>query len=394
MPDPDLFALTHRQLTRTKDKTLLFFLGTAVFLAAAWLIWLFCARVAVYVSTDRARVEAEQAIYPVEAAVSGRVVKTHLALGRQVRKGDVLAELEADAEDLRVSEERIHRASLEAQRKIFESQLGWELAAVKQQRVGGQAAVDEARVHLQEAREAAALAQDELEKDRTLYKEKLTSQIALRRSESNAAQKLAEAEASASALRQATSQVQGATGEQLSRIEAIKSDIARLDGEISASESTQQQLTAEAESYVVRAPASGQLGSVETLKPGTFIHQGDRLAAIIPRGPFRIVASFQPNAVIGRVHPGQIAHLKLAGFPAAQYGTITATVSSVASEARDGWIRVELEPRPNHKLHLQHGLPGTLDIAVDRVSPFALLLRQPAGLTTPVQPPQAQSTPR
>jgi membrane fusion protein (multidrug efflux system) len=49
----------------------------------------------------------------------------------------------------------------------------------------------------------------------------------------------------------------------------------------------------------------------------------------------------------------------------------------VANEARDGAIRVELRlvPEALTTIPLQHGLPGTVEVEVERVSPAALVLR-------------------
>jgi hypothetical protein len=55
-------------------------------------------------------------------------------------------------------------------------------------------------------------------------------------------------------------------------------------------------------------------------------------------------------------------------------------VSSSASELRDGRVRVELAltGRPAG-MRLQHGLPGRVEIEVERLSPAALVMRA-AGL--------------
>ena len=69
-----------------------------------------------------------------------------------------------------------------------------------------------------------------------------------------------------------------------------------------------------------------------------------------------------PPAVLGRIQPGQPARLRLDGFPWMQYGAVSATVASVASEVRDGWVRVELAVRPDAAppIPLQHVSPATL----------------------------------
>jgi hypothetical protein len=93
----------------------------------------------------------------------------------------------------------------------------------------------------------------------------------------------------------------------------------------------------------------------------------------------RIVAYFEPRSAIGRVQPGQPAWLRLDGFPAGEYGAVMAKVRSVGSEVRDGRVRVELALQDNGRVSLQHGLPGTLEIAVERISPVSFLLRKAGG---------------
>ena len=68
--------------------TILFLIG--------WVAWFFTARIVVYSVADRARLEVDRAIHPVGAPVSGRVISVHMAVGREVRAGDVLVELEGD----------------------------------------------------------------------------------------------------------------------------------------------------------------------------------------------------------------------------------------------------------------------------------------------------------
>jgi membrane fusion protein (multidrug efflux system) len=56
---------------------------------------------------------------------------------------------------------------------------------------------------------------------------------------------------------------------------------------------------------------------------------------------------------------------------------LDATVSRVASEPREGVVRIELIVHPESAplIPLQHGLPGQVEIAVERASPAGLLLR-------------------
>jgi membrane fusion protein (multidrug efflux system) len=98
---------------------------------------------------------------------------------------------------------------------------------------------------------------------------------------------------------------------------------------------------------------------------------------ILPSGKVQVIAEFEPSAAFGKLHPGQHAVLRLQGFPWAQYGTISARVSKVAGEIRDGKVRVELAVVniPGSRIPIQHGLPGSVEVEVERITPAALILR-------------------
>jgi membrane fusion protein (multidrug efflux system) len=140
---------------------------------------------------------------------------------------------------------------------------------------------------------------------------------------------------------------------------------------------TIQRLQQEVERRRVRAPIDGKLGEVAPLRVGEMVHEGDRLGSIIPEGKLRVVANFEPSAALGRIHSGQNARLRLEGFPWGQYGSVAATVTNVASEIRDGRIRVELalNADDHSRIPLQHGLPGSVEVRVESISPASLVLR-------------------
>ena len=124
------------------------------------------------------------------------------------------------------------------------------------------------------------------------------------------------------------------------------------------------------------------------LRVGGVVREGDRLATVVPVGELKVVADFLPSVALGRIRPGQPARLRLDGFPWTQYGTVAATVSQVAAEARYGRVRVELAvvPDPRSSIRMQHGLPGALEVEVERVSPATLVLRAAGQLVAPTAP--------
>ncbi|MGZ3687154.1 MAG: HlyD family secretion protein [Bdellovibrionota bacterium] len=133
----------------------------------------------------------------------------------------------------------------------------------------------------------------------------------------------------------------------------------------------------------IKASVTGVIGEkIPTLHVGSVVREGDRLGSLIPSGDLRVVGYFRPSAALGRVHSGQVARLRLQGFPWAQYGSIIGRTTSVATEVRDGKIRVEAEINADSpsRVKLQHGLPGDLEVEVEKVSPATLLLRATGAL--------------
>jgi membrane fusion protein (multidrug efflux system) len=140
---------------------------------------------------------------------------------------------------------------------------------------------------------------------------------------------------------------------------------------------TVERLAHEIERRRIRAPMAGRLREIAELRIGSVVREGDRLAAVVPWGELQVVADFLPPSALGRIRVGQSARLRLEGFPWTQYGSLAATVRRVASEVRNGRVRVELSLDPDHAspIPLQHGLPGSVEVQVERLAPATLVLR-------------------
>ena len=94
------------------------------------------------------------------------------------------------------------------------------------------------------------------------------------------------------------------------------------------------------------------------------------------------VATFEPGQALGRIHEGQTGWLQIAGFSPLQYGKIPVTVRGVAAEAPGGPVRVELtlSPQDLGGIPLQAGMPGRVEIVIERAAPATLLLRTVGGM--------------
>lgn len=376
----DAFPATDHQLARDRVRKQALLLGIPLALAMGWVAWMFFAHVSVYASTDQARVEVAQAAYFVQAPVSGRVTKSNLELGRQVEPGMVLVELEAGPQQLRVQEEQEHQSALEAELTNLRQALGTEQRTLLDEKLAGDSVTQQARAALAGAEEAVRFAQEDAKRKNEMYKEGLASELDFLRSQSDVKKKLTDLDAARTAVSRSQHEQLLHGGERRVQMESINRDIVRIEGELAASRDTVERLEHDLGAQRIVASGRGRLGEIVNLRAGAFVHEGDRLAAIIPDGRLRVVAYFEPRNVIGLVRTGQKGWLRLDGFPWTEYGSVLATVTNVGDEVRDGRVRVELSPQTNPHVKLQHGLPGTLEVEVDRITPAAFLLRKAGGL--------------
>jgi len=365
----------------------------AAALLTAWAAWFFLGGVMRYEVSETARLEADRAAHPVQAPVAGRILATHLTLGREVQEGEVLVELEPDIQQHQVEEERSRLGAFAPQLEALRQEAAAETRARKQSGQASRAAVEEARAQLREAESRARLAEQEAERSVRLYAGGLLAEAELLRAKAEAERRRAAADGVRLALDRLPKEEQVRESERQGRIEALHREITRLGGERAASTAALQRVEHERERRRIRAPVAGSIGEVAERRVGEFVDEGDELAAIVPSGSLRIVAYFNPAASLGRIRPGQRARLRLEGFPWAQYGSIPATVSRVASELQNARVRVELtvQPSPKSPIPLQHGLPGEVEVEVERVSPVTLVLRVAGRLVAGSGPPSGSA---
>lgn len=137
------FGRTVQELTRDGPEFSLVVLLVGGTLAVLWLCWLWLARVAVYRSSDGARLVLGKS-YEADSTVSGRVVGIHLTLGQQVHAQDVLVELDSQVEKRELAEDKVKMTTLRPQ--IAQLQ-----AAIDAGEQAAQSASKTAEIELQQA---------------------------------------------------------------------------------------------------------------------------------------------------------------------------------------------------------------------------------------------------
>jgi len=374
---PSTFSRTLNALKADDPRRRLGWLLGGALVLLAWLGWFFAAEVPVYQATPSAHLEVTSAAHPVDAPVGGQVTRVGMVLGQEVVAGQVLVELESEPERLRLMETRIHLSALEAQVAAAVKEIAAEEAADAQGQQSTLAALDEARSRAAEAQASAQLADSAAARSQSLFSAGAVAEAEQQRVASEARQRRAAADALERAVWRVELEARTQRSDRRVRMERLRREIAELSGQLGTERSTAQRLAYEVARRQLRAPVAGRLGEISSLRVGAMVSERDRIASVVPPGALRMVADYSPPEALGRIHPGQRAQARLDGFPWTQYGSIPATVSSVASEPRDGRIRVELEvaPDPTSRIPRQHGLTGEVEVEVERASPAALVLR-------------------
>jgi membrane fusion protein (multidrug efflux system) len=318
--------------------------------------------------------------------VDGRVVVTHLALGREVQGGEVLVELEAESQRLQHEEEHTRLAALTRQHEALRVEVATTVQALTEAQQAARIALDEARAQFQEALGRAQFAAEEATRSTRLHARGLLAELDLLRLQAEAQRRQAAAHSLRLAIDRLQREQQTRQSDRKAQLDRLKRESTHLEGQRTTMTATLERLAHETARRHVRAPVAGRLGEVATLQIGTFVKAGDKLGAVVPAGSLMAVAEFLPAEALGRVRTGQPARLRLDSFPWTQYGSLATTVRNVASEVRDGRVRVELTlvTQPPARLPLQHGLRGTVEVEVEQAAPATLVLRA-AGhlLTTP-----------
>jgi membrane fusion protein (multidrug efflux system) len=375
---PATFSRTLRSLEtdrpgRWATRTLQLLLAA---LLAGWGAWFLFGQVPVYEVTTRARLEVTRAAHPVAAQVAGQIAQTNLMIGREVRERDVLAVLDAETEQLALGEKVARRDALPALLTALGREIEAERKAMAVQLAARDLAVEEARAQQAEAEAKAVYAKQHAEIMLRLRTRHAAAELEFNESQAQANASRATARARALAVRRLEKDRSVQESERQTRLAKLDREEAELRSELATVTAAIHRLQHDIEMRTIRAPITGRLGEVVEFHTGSVVRAGEKLGAIIPTGAPHVVAWF-PAAVVGRIHPDQPARLRLEGFPWTQYGTLPATVTDVGNEPSGGLVRVELVLPTDlaTPIPLQHGLPGSAEVEVERVSPATLLLR-------------------
>ena len=346
-------------------------------LLLAWTAWFVFAKLSVYAASHAARLEVDTAPNPVDAPVSGRVVRSALALGATVKEGDVLVQLDAEAFALALAKEAAHLTAVEPQIAALRKEMTADERAAVGESVAAVAAHQEAEAMRRASEALASLKSSETSQLERLRQQRIVAELESARMKSEAEQRGAEAEAARTGVTRLGGEVIAKRSDRRARLARLELEIAQLEAMRSESQAHMRTLAREVELRTIRAPVSGRLGDVRALRAGAVVEEGARLAVVVPQGGgLQVVAFFEPQAAVGRIKKGQTGRVRLLGFPWTKYGALSARVTNVGSEPSEGWVRVELAVSrvPGNTAPLEHGLPGLVEVKVEETSPLTMVL--------------------
>lgn len=376
MPTP--FSRTTRSLAYDSSRYAIIAWLLAGLMLGGWLLWFFFATITVYEISGKARLEVNRSANPIASLVAGKIESISFSLGQEVRAGDVMLTLDTRSEKLRLEEEESRLKALPPQITLLDKQIAALEQVRSKDRQAAMAAIDSARSRQKGAGAAVSFANDYERRLSELSKTGKSALIETLRAKAES-EKLGSAKEAISAdLHRIEMDAQTHDHQIQADLENLRREAAKLNGERETILTTIARLKQEIDNHLIRAPASGQVGDIASLQEGAYVGVGDKLGAIVPRSDLKIVADFPPASVMGRIRPGQASQMRLDGFPWAQFGTIPGHVSRVGSEIRDNLVRVEFtpEPSPRSQISLQHGLPGSIEVAIEQLSPALLVLRK------------------
>jgi len=371
------FSRTTRALHADHGRASVLALRAALVLLALWAAWFALARVTVYEVSRSAHIEVSSSSRDIATLQGGKLVASGLFVGRRVRAGEVLAEMDAQQQKLRLAEAEARLSGYPARVAALRREQAMMQVAQSGSQRAGSAELSAARDRTREAQANAEFGRSMAQRQQDDSASGGSSPADAERAETDSRKASAARDVSRHEELRIAGSASVSGAEHAADAARISADLASVTSDQAATGQLVAQLRYELEQRLIRAPVDGIIGAVAPLKLGEVLGSGSRLATIVPDGDLHIVAAFDPATGLGRLASGQDARLRLDGFSWAQYGDFPARVERVAAETSGNVLRVELRMprRRDEDLPLRHGMTGQVEVAIDRVSPAILLLR-------------------
>lgn len=372
------FTRTTRALAADRGMGTRWAMQVALALAVVWALWFFFARVTVWEVSRTAHVEVTSASRAIATEQPGRLIASGLYVGRRVRAGEVLAELDSAPQRLRLAEAEARLAGFPGRLGALRAEASSARSAQASASSAGAFSAAAARARASAAGAEASFNREQADRQNADALGGGAAPAEAARAESEARRASAESAARRAEEAGAAAQAQLARARQSRETAQVAGVLAQVEADQVATQSLVEQLRLEVEARRIRAPADGVIGDLAAFRLGEMVPAGAQLASLVPEGALHVVAAFDPATGLGRLAEGQKARLRLDGFSWAQYGEFSVRVERVAAEGSNNQMRVDFAmpaAPPSGELPLRHGMTGQVEVEIERVSPAILLLR-------------------
>lgn len=99
--------------------------------------------------------------------------------------------------------------------------------------------------------------------------------------------------------------------------------------------------------------------------------QADASVAVDADGKSNVCA-YVPYSFINTIHEGMSAEIEFEGYPSADYGYVSATISRISKDVKDisgaNYFKIDLEIKNSNIIAIRKGMKGTVNILVSNES--------------------------
>ena len=229
-------------------------------LLAGWTLWGLRGSTTLYEVSGNARLEIDRAAYSVESPLSGSVLSQHLAIGREVQRGDVLVQLDSTAEKLQLQEAESRLDAGKQEISALQHQIGIEQQARTDEQQTAEVSIREAQAKARVAAEGADHAALEAQRFEQLKAERLAAERDVAAAQSKARRQRAALEGARSEVERLQQDLKAKDSERGTRILKLETDLSRLQGQQAIARATLGRLQYEIERRSVRASTAGRIG--------------------------------------------------------------------------------------------------------------------------------------
>jgi hemolysin D len=308
--------------------------------------------------TAKGRLEPEGMVYRLDAPLSGNVTRVRVKSGQQVKKGEILLELDSDLvrTDLTQAEDKLEglrdritqlealqtQLSIARQTQMLQSQSqvaeqSAQIGQVERQKMAGE--------------QRAALAQQRLLKDRNevdryrqlesigvsptikvveLERIVLESEQLLAQAEAEIVQADGELEKQQSALNGIISAGELSVQENNRQVGELQSQIIALQSEATQTEAQIKALNLQIQQRMVRSPVDGVIFDLPIARDGAVVQPSQMVAQIAPAQAPLILKAEMPPQESGFLQVGMPVKVKFDAYPFQDYGIITGNLRRIA----------------------------------------------------------------